>query len=160
MLRLKLHDRHRRFWRNACDAADDEAIQHDVADDEDRLAGEAVNEVVRASRIERSRRARHAVSRRSGAAGSVTVLRNGISNSESPKLYSKRPAVKSAATHASAAAGRKRWSLVMKRFHTSRTTAAMNQIQIASAGNPRSAAICSGTLCRWGLIFSTASGPR
>ena len=34
----------------------------------------------------------------------------------------------------------------------------MNQSQMASAGRPRSAAICSGTLCRCGLTSLTASG--
>ena len=33
----------------------------------------------------------------------------------------------------------------------------MNQSQMASAGRPRSAAICIGTLCRCGFTFSTAS---
>ena len=33
----------------------------------------------------------------------------------------------------------------------------MNQSQIASAGSPRSAAICSGTLCRCGFSWLTAS---
>ena len=36
----KLHHRDRRFRRDARHAADDEAIEHDVADDEHRLAGE------------------------------------------------------------------------------------------------------------------------
>ena len=31
----------------------------------------------------------------------------------------------------------------------------MNQIHTARAGSPRSAAICIGTLCRWGLVCST-----
>ena len=41
-----------------------------------------------------------------------------------------------------------------KRVHRSRTSATMNHSQIASAGSPRSAAICSGLLWRCGLIGS------
>ena len=45
---------------------------------------------------------------RGGAAGSVTIIRKSIRNSESPKLYSNRPAVSSATTAASAVAASSR----------------------------------------------------
>ena len=40
VLRLEANDRDRRLGRDARDAPDDEAIEHDVADDEDRQTGE------------------------------------------------------------------------------------------------------------------------
>ena len=82
-------DRHRRFGRDARHAADDERVEHRVADDED----------VRARSTRRSSRARAqaraaaaASSPRAAANGSVTSTRKSIRNSESPKLYSKSPA--------------------------------------------------------------------
>ena len=52
-LRLKMHDRHRRFRRDARHVADDEAVEHDVADDQDVVAAQARDDVPRAARGER-----------------------------------------------------------------------------------------------------------
>ena len=85
VLRLELHDRDRRFGRDARHAADDEAIEHDVADDEHRLAGEAPDEIARAARGEPGER--HAAADRSAAAnGSVTISRNSIRNFGVPEV--------------------------------------------------------------------------
>ena len=43
VLGLKLHDRDGGLWRNARHAADDEAIEHHVADDEHARAGKAAD---------------------------------------------------------------------------------------------------------------------
>ena len=58
--RSMLDDRDRRLRRDAVDVADDELVEHDVADDDDRLAGEAFDERVAAARraTERRRRVR------------------------------------------------------------------------------------------------------
>ena len=47
-----VHHRHRRFGRNARDLPPDELIQHEVADHQDALAGEAGHESTQASGIE------------------------------------------------------------------------------------------------------------
>ena len=43
---LEPHHRHRRFRRDAIDVADQEVIDHQVADDQDAAAAEAGNELV------------------------------------------------------------------------------------------------------------------
>ena len=72
-------------------------------------------------------------------------------NSESPKLYSNIPAASMATTEASAAVASEGIGVVLRRTMKSRRSTQTNHSQIASAGSPRSAAICSGTLCRCGL---------
>src|SRR3954468_1197485 len=106
MFRLEPHDRNRRFRRDSRHAPDNEAIEHDIADHEHRQSGETVDEITRAPGLERWQR--HQEGGRAAAAGSVTIVRSSISTSESPKLYSNRPAVNSATTVAIAVAARAR----------------------------------------------------
>ena len=106
VLRLEPDDRHRRFRRDPRHASDDEAIEHDVADDEHGQAGETRDQIAGAAGVER--RQRHQEGGRAAAAGSVTMIRNSISNSESPKLYSNSPAVSSATIVAIAVAASSR----------------------------------------------------
>ena len=47
LLVLEPHDRHWRFRRDALDAADDEVVEHDIADDENGAASEALCEIGR-----------------------------------------------------------------------------------------------------------------
>ena len=56
-------DRHRRLGRNAIDAADQEVVEHDVADDGDAAAGEA----------RRARLARGTSGQRRGGVGVTAV---------------------------------------------------------------------------------------
>ena len=53
ILGLEPHDWDRRLRRDARHAADDEAIEHHVADDEDREAGEAIDQLAGATRVKR-----------------------------------------------------------------------------------------------------------
>ena len=106
VLRLELDDGHRRFGRDPRHVSDDEAIQHQVADDEHRQSREARDEIPGAGGVERGDA--HAVVVRAAAKGSVITLRNNIRNSESPKLYSNIPAASIDTTAASAAAARNR----------------------------------------------------
>jgi len=106
VLRFEPDDRHRRFRRNSCDASDNEAIEHRVADDEHGKPREAPDQVARASGV--NRRQRHQEGGRTAAAGRVTIVRNSISTSESPKLYSNRPAVRRATIAAIAVAASSR----------------------------------------------------
>ena len=102
----ELDDGYRRFRRDPRHAPDDEAIQHQVADDEHRQSGEAGDEIPGTGSVERGDP--HAVVVRAAAKGSVITLRNNIRNSESPKLYSNIPAASIDTTAASAAAARNR----------------------------------------------------
>ena len=101
---IELHDGHRRFRRDAIDPADDEMIEHQVADDQDRASARPIEQ-----RLEVSRRGGHgeaavgATGARSAAYGSVTSTRNIMRNSESPKLYSNSPAASIATITASPA---------------------------------------------------------
>ena len=79
-------------------------------------------------------------------------------NSESPKLYSNIPATSMATTDASAAVASDGIAVVFRLTMKSRSSTKTNHSQIASAGSPRSAAICRGTLCRCGL--SLIAGAR
>ena len=105
VLGLEAHNGDRCLGRDARDAPHDEAVQHDVADDENGLAGEAVDEIARArGRERRQGHARACTAGREAAKGNVTTIRNSMRNSESPKLYSNRPATSIAMTAASPAA--------------------------------------------------------
>ncbi len=117
VLRLEADHRHRRFGRDARHRADDEAVDHDVADDEHVLAGEAADE----RRVRAPGRAGEASCVRVGpdvvrtaANGSVTISRKSIRNSESPKLYSNSPAASMPTSEASAAAGSARAPVARK----------------------------------------------
>ena len=46
LVALVLDDRDRRFRRDALHAPDDEVVEHRIADDDDWLAGEALEELV------------------------------------------------------------------------------------------------------------------
>src|SRR5438128_5982281 len=91
---LEVHDRHRRLGRNPRDMANDESVDHDVADDQHAASAEPGHEIAGAPRVQR--RQRHACASasvgRAAANGTVTSTRKSIRNSESPKLYSKSPA--------------------------------------------------------------------
>ena len=69
-------------------------------------AGETTDEIAGTPGVDR--REDHHEGGRAAAAGSVMIVRKSISTSESPKLYSKRPAVSSATTVAIAVAASSR----------------------------------------------------
>ena len=106
VLRLESDDRDRRLRRNPRHPSDDEAIEHDVADHEHGQAGKTPDQIAGTPGVDR--RQRHQEGGRAAAAGRVTMVRNSISTSESPKLYSKSPAVSSATTVAIAVAASSR----------------------------------------------------
>src|SRR5690242_17162505 len=158
------HDhRHRRLGRDPADAPDDEPIEHHVADDANAAGAEFVDQCVRprGSELWKQRHAHEGrPPSRFAANGSVMITSSSIRNSESPKLYSVRPAASMAAIAPSAAAARLLWRDRLSSFSRLAPAVTTNQIQAASASNPRSAAICIGTLCRCGLVGFTASGTR
>ena len=100
VLGLKPHDRHGRFGRDARHTADDEAIEHDVADHEHAQAWETQHEIARASRADRRKRharesPRSRASMRAAAKGSVTRIRNSMVESRGRRQH--RPATNTAA---------------------------------------------------------------
>src|SRR5262249_371377 len=149
--------RYRSFRGDPADTADEELVEHHVPDDQDAGGGECAGDAFGAGTVRRDERRRaHGRSVRSAAKGSVIITRKSIRNSESPKLCSKSPAASMPAMAASPPAARNRCRLVFSFFQRSVAATTRNQIQIASAGRPRSAAIWIGTLCRCGFTFSTA----
>ena len=161
---------HRRLGRDAVDAADDELVEHHVADDEHRdVAGSA-----RRARGRGRRRAQASRSRRSSSAGGVPRLggsarsaANGsvISTGTASGTRSRRscartsPRASMAATAPRPAGGQEPVRARRAAAPTGPSAALpTNHSQAPSAGRPRSAAICIGTLCRCGLTRSTASG--
>ena len=98
-----LDDRHRGFGREPLDAAEEEVIEHHVADDDDATTRKPADDLRRAGLAE-THRCRGTDSGRSAANGSVSTTSRSIRNSESPKLYSKRPAPSIAVNDASAPA--------------------------------------------------------
>src|SRR5262249_22824912 len=106
VLVLEEDDRDRRLGRDPRHAADDEPVEHDIAGHEHGDIAKPADDVARPRSVEAGQR--HAGAGRSAAKGSVTMIRNIIWNSESPKLYSNIPAVSIAIIAASAAAARNR----------------------------------------------------
>src|SRR4029450_9309938 len=100
VLGLEMHDRDRGFGGDARHAADDEAIEHDVAAHEHGLSIESRDDLLGARGFEARSATGHAVAARAAAAGSVTTIRNSIRTSESPKVYSNMQAVRSAGAEA------------------------------------------------------------
>src|SRR5262249_57293239 len=96
----------RRFGRDPGHAADDEPVEHDISGHQHRDVAKPADDFARPRAVEAGER--HAGAGRSAAKGSVTMIRNIIRNSESPKLYSNIPAVSIAMIAASAAAARNR----------------------------------------------------
>src|SRR5204863_2561863 len=111
--------------------------------------GEALDQRLRAPHRDRGKKSHEVVAaERLAANGSVIRKRNSIRNSESPKLYSNRPAVTIATTTANpAAASHRRLFAEPKSRLRSIAATATNHSQAASAGKPRSAATWTGTLC-------------
>ena len=152
---VEADDRDRRFGRDAIDGADDELIDHQVADDEDRTPGKA---------IEDSSRRRHGAARTRpsrSTAGAGGALGGVGQRDEDEEQHQEFGVAEIVFEHARRPASRRRrrcrpsasdGSGDVLRFAGSRAAACTtNHSQMASAGRPRSAAICSGTLCRCGL---------
>jgi hypothetical protein len=64
MFVLEPNDRDRRFRRDAIDAADDELVEHDVAEDHEGCAGKASDDLASSGRREKLRQGRFVLRRR------------------------------------------------------------------------------------------------
>src|SRR6185312_15692069 len=94
LLTIELDDGYGCFGRDARHPANQELVEHHVADDEDAGGRETVRQLAgaRAGQYRQRRRRVHGRSVRSAANGSVSITRKSIRNSESPKLCSNKPA--------------------------------------------------------------------
>ena len=159
MLGLETDHRHRRLGRDPRHPADDETIEHHIADDEDRLAGEHARDQLRRGR----RRARRVTDRHAWRDASAARANGGGRQRDHDQeqhqefgvaeVVFEEPGRQERGRRRRARPRRRNaFSPRRKRAQRSRMTATTNHSQTASAGRPRSAAICSGTLCRCGLI--------